>query len=378
MPRCDTFLVMRTVRPASNQCGECVLARSRLLGAALISFIASGVVIASPAAERYEASHDSMGTVFTIVAYGPDREALVRASNAAFDEIDRLDAQMSNYRPDSELSRINRLAASQPVVVETNLFDLISYSVQESAESRGAFDITVGPMMKIWGFFGKEGSVPTRSDLARARKRVGYRHIHLDAGRFEIRFDVEGLELDLGGIAKGYAVDRAVAILRNGGVEAAMISSGGSSIYALGAPPGERAWRVHLRDPLDKRKPGETVWLKDYSMAVSGCAEKSFTVGGKTYCHILDPRTGRPVEGMLMVAVLAPTGLECEALSKPLFVLKPDERLDWLKKSPAFNAVLYASLPRRQFKRVPLQSEAWKTPAASVAEFAAQTAAEKP
>ena len=230
---------------------------------------------------RFEASHDAMGTQFTIVAYGADARFLAQVANEAFEEIDSLDAQMSNYKPESELSRINRDAAHEAVLVEPRLFQLIADSIRGSEETGGAFDITVGPLMKAWGFFRGQGRVPTAQELSRVMKRVGYHHVQLDPEKRTIRFDVAGLELDLGGVAKGYAVDRAVDILRANGVTIALVSSGTSSIYALGAPPGERAWRVTLRDPFHADKAGDVAYLKNYSFSASGNYEKFFTLGGK-------------------------------------------------------------------------------------------------
>ncbi len=325
-----------------------------------------------PETVRFEASHDAMGTVFTIVAYGRDARYLAEVANQAFDEIDRLDAQMSHYQPESELSRINRVAAREAVTVEPRLFSLIVKSIRASETSGGAFDITVGPLMKAWGFFRGEGKIPTPSELAGVRKRVGYRHIHLNAERREIRFDVEGLEIDLGGIAKGYAVDRAAEILRRHGVEAALVSGGASSIVAVGAPPGERAWRIRLRHPYGKRPSGERVWLKNFSLSVSGSYEKSFSLQGKTFCHILDARSGRPVEDMLMTAVLAPEGVDGDALSTALFVLKAEKGGELMKTLTTVSAVLYEARPGRRFRRVAVQSPGWKPPEDVVAEFEPQ------
>jgi thiamine biosynthesis lipoprotein len=319
---------------------------------------------------RFEASHDAMGTLFTVVAYGRDTRYLAQVANEAFDEIDSLDRQMSNYKVESELSQINRRAARESVLVEPRLFELIAEAVRYSRESDGAFDISVGALMKSWGFFRGEGRMPTRADLAQVMNRVGYRHIHLDREAHQIRFDVEGLELDLGGIAKGFAVDRAAEILRSRGVEAALVSGGASSIYALGAPPGERAWRIRLRDPYEKTKSGDLVWLKNHSLSVSGSFEKFFTLQGMTYCHIIDPRSGRPVEGMLMAAVLAPLTVESDAMSTTLFVTKAEKSAEFLKTRPNLKALLYeSSSPGRQYKRIPLQSAEWNLPADGVAEF---------
>jgi thiamine biosynthesis lipoprotein len=319
---------------------------------------------------RYEASHDAMGTLFTIVAYGREARFLAQVANEAFDEIDSLDAQMSHYRAESELSRINRNAAREPVLVEPRLFQLIADAVRYSEETDGAFDITVGPLMKAWGFFRGEGRVPPRAELARVMKRVGYRHIRLDPEQRTIRFDVEGLELDLGGIAKGFAVDRAVDILRSNGVGSALVTSGSSSIFALGAPPGERAWRVTLRDPYEKGKVGDVARLKDYSLSVSGSYERSFQLKGRTYSHILDPRSGRPVQGTLTAAVLAPRTVASDALSTSFFVMGEQRCRSYLESHAGLSALFYArGTGQRSFRRAYVQSAHFTLPPESVAEF---------
>lgn len=198
----------------------------------------AGPVSAADVVVRYEASHQAMGTVFTVVAYGRDQAQLAEVVNEVFEEIDSLDQQMSNYKPDSELSVINREAAQQNVLVEPRLFHLIQESLHYSEETGGAFDPTVGPLMKQWGFFRGHGRLPTEAEIAQVLKSVGYQRIKLDPERRTIRFEARGVELDLGGIAKGYAVDRAVELLRSNDITSALVSSGTSSIYALGSPPG--------------------------------------------------------------------------------------------------------------------------------------------
>jgi thiamine biosynthesis lipoprotein len=262
----------------------------------------------------------SMGSAFSIVAYGADAGALSGAVEAALDEVDRIDRLMSHYKPESPLSRLNREAAQGPVQVEPELFTFIAECLRYSRESEGAFDVTVGPLMKAWGFFRGEGRLPRDEEVAEVRARVGYRHVVLDAARGTVRFDRPGVELDLGGIGKGYAVDRAAAVLRARGVAAALVSAGGSTTYGLGAPPGERGWAVSVADPAHTSRTALTLVLRDRALSVSGSYEKSFEVGGVRYSHIMDPRSGRPVQGMLSVAVLAPTGTEGDALDNVLFV----------------------------------------------------------
>jgi thiamine biosynthesis lipoprotein len=272
-----------------------------------------------------------MGCAYSIAVYGREARSLPRIVNEAFDEVDRIDRLMSHYKLDSALSRLNREgreAALRPVAVETELFDFIAECLRYSRESDGAFDITLGPLMKAWGFFRGEGRIPTEAELAEARNRTGYRHVLLDRDARTIRFDRSGVELDLGGIAKGYAVDRAVALLKQHGIERALVSACGSTIYGLGAPPGASGWSVKLQDPISTRKVAATVRLKNQALSVSGSYEKFFELEGVRYSHIMDPRTGRPVQGVLSVAVVTDTATAGDALDNVFFV----QGVNWSKE----------------------------------------------
>ena len=278
---------------------------------------------------RYEASRVSMACVYAIEAYGSDAEALPAILDEALDEVDRIDRLMSHYKSDSALSFLNRNASRGPVKVDPELFDFIAEAMRYQRESGGAFDITVGPLMKAWGFFRDEGRVPTTDELADARQRTGGAHVVLNANEKTIAFDRAGVELDLGGIAKGYAVDSVVRLLRARGITAALISAGGSTIYGLGAPPGREAWAVEIQDPIDARKTALTVQLKDRALSVAGGAEKSFESDGVTYSHIMDPRTGRPMPGIRSVAVLASSGTAGDALDNAFLVLGREPSRDY-------------------------------------------------
>jgi FAD:protein FMN transferase len=319
---------------------------------------------------RYEASHQAMGTIYTVVAYGRDQGFLSEIVDEVFDEIDRLDVQMSNYKPDSELSAINRDAAHGDVTVSPNLFDLIQYSLKASAESGGDFDITVGPLMKLWGFFRGQGRLPGAAEIAKVEKTIGYQHVHLDPVRRTIRFDEPGVELDLGGIGKGYAVDRAIEILRSSGVEAALVSSGGSSIYALGAPPGERGWKITVRDPFRQDKAADVLRLRNFALSTSGNYERFFKINGKIYCHIMDPHTGWPVQGMLTTVAAVPTGVETEALTKIFFVGGVEKSRHYLATHQNAIGILYQTGDQPQtFKRTVLKSDSFQIPPGSMADF---------
>ncbi len=270
---------------------------------------------------RISSSLDSMGTTFTIVAYDESSVRLQSAVDDAFAEAARLNDLLSNYRPDSEWSRVNREAAERPVKVSGELFRLLEACMEYSRLSDGAFDITVGPLLKVWGFYRGTGRLPHRAEIRSALARVGYRKVKLDPENQTVRFTREGVEMDPGGIGKGYAVDRMVHVLRTDGIQSALISAGGSSIYGLGSPPEEKeGWRVRIRDPKSPGKTVEEVRLRDMSMSTSGDYEKFFYAGSKRYSHIFDPRTGYPAEGALSVSVVAPLTLDSEAWTKPLFV----------------------------------------------------------
>lgn len=293
-------------------------------------------------APKYENTRLSMGCVYAIIVYGDDAAALPRVTEEALDEVDRIDRLMSNYKPESPLSELNRHAAgadhATPMVVDAELFGMIAESLRYSRESAGAFDITVGPLMRAWGFFKGDGRVPTPRALAAVRQRVGYRHVLLDADHHTIAFDRQGVELDLGGIAKGYAVDRVVELLRARKISSALVSAGGSTIYAIGAPPGEDGWDVSVQDPLHATQIARTMRLKDRSLSIAGRSEKSFERNGVVYSHIMDPRTGRPVQGMLTVAVLTATGTEGDALDDVLFVQGVEKSRAYLTRLPGVEA----------------------------------------
>jgi thiamine biosynthesis lipoprotein len=273
-------------------------------------------------AQRMERNADAMGATFSVVLYGSDQASMNQAIDAAFDEARRLDALLSNYKPASEWNRINREAAVHPVAVSPELFQLLSDCLEYSRASEGTFDITVGPLMRAWGFFGGTHHVPSPDQLHDALEIVGYQHIKLNAPNQTVYFDRPGVEIDPGGVGKGYAVDRMVEILRARGFRNALVAASGSSIYGLGNPPDEsRGWPINTADPWDHRNNAVQVFLKDMSLSTSGAYEKSFRTGGHRYSHIMDPRRGVPAETAVQVTVLAPRTIDSEVWAKPYFIL---------------------------------------------------------
>ena len=287
---------------------------------AAIALQAAGTADAS-ALERLESSAAIMGSEFRIACYAPTKKLAAGAVTAAFDEVRRVDALLSNYKQDSELSRVNREAGRGEVQVSEELAALLDRCQYYSRASEGAFDITVGALVKAWGFYEGEGKMPRPWTLWWARRNSGYQHLLVDQAKGKVRFLRSDLQLDPGGIGKGYAVDRAIAALREYGVETALVSSGTSSIYALGAPPDNAdGWDLDVRGADTNDSEFMTVTLKDESLSTSGSYEKFFDKDGTRYGHILDPRTGQPALGMTAVSVIGPNAIDTEAWSTALFV----------------------------------------------------------
>jgi FAD:protein FMN transferase len=270
---------------------------------------------------RIEESAEVMGTTFTVIAYGEGQENLEQAASDAFDEARRLERMLSNYRPQSEWSEVNREAARRPVEVSPELFRLLEDCAGYSRASDGAFDITVGPLMRVWGFYKGSGALPSQQQVAAVMPGVGYKNLILDPKAHTVRFRRAGVDMDPGGIGKGYAVDKMVEKLKEHKIRSALISAGGSSIYGLGAPPNDKGWDVKIRHPREWSRTIEEVYLKDQSMSTSGGYEKFFEANGQVYSPIMDPRTGYPAPGMLSVSVITPKTIDSEAWTKPFFIL---------------------------------------------------------
>ncbi|WP_263408241.1 FAD:protein FMN transferase [Terriglobus tenax] len=293
------------------------------------------------AQQRFHATHRAMGTEFTLDLYAADEATANAAIGDAWDEVDRLDDLLSNYKPQSELSRITREARSGPVTTDPESFAFLARSVYWSHVSHGAFDITVGPLLRVWGFFRAQGRVPGEADLAKAKKDTGWQNLQLDAATRTVSFrDHRALELDPGSIGKGFAVDSVVARLKAEGISSALLSTGGSTIYALGAPPDEEGWPVTIPNPADKEHP-QTLRLRDLSISTGACTEKFFVQNGHRYCHIFDPRTGRPVEGVLQSSVLSPSATDGDAVSTVAFVLPAAQVEESLRNHPEISVLVY-------------------------------------
>ena len=292
--------------------------------------------------------HRAMGSEFSIDLYAPNQETADRWMQLSFEEVDRIEALLSNYRPSSELSRISREAGAHPVTTDPETFAFLQTALSWSNRSGGAFDITVGPLMRAWGFFFNHGRIPTEEELLALKKQTGWSNIHLDASTRTVSFiNHASMELDPGGIGKGYAVDRIVALLRQQHVSAALISAGSSTIYAINAPPGSQGWPVNIADPAHNGSILSRVLLTNTSLSTSACTEKFFIENGHRYCHILDPHTMQPVENMLQTTVIAPSATDSDALTKAMFVMRADASARLLQDLPRTEAVIVAGTPYR-------------------------------
>jgi thiamine biosynthesis lipoprotein len=350
--QCDRFAIVAGSKDSNQNVAGWIASRNimPLLAGFVILVALCSLATAQPI--RVEESRYAMGSLYVIEAWGEDRPRLQRALQEALDEVDRLDRLLSHYKKESELSRVNREAWPGPVRTDQELFDLLEASLNYSRASNGAFDISVGPLMRAWGFFRGDGRYPRDAERREALARIGYRKVKLARATRSITFTQPGVELDLGGIGKGYAVDRAGTVLRRAGVAAALISAGGSSILAIGHPPGKTAWTVSLQDPYDAEKPALPIQLRDEALSVSGSAEKFFELNGRRYSHIMDPRTGHPVESVLSVAVVSRTGIDGDALDNAFFVLGPRRASGLRRRYPVREVIFFLPHPTRKWTMI--------------------------
>jgi thiamine biosynthesis lipoprotein len=256
--------------------------------------------------ERFEYRSRKMGTEARIVLYAPSEVIAERATRAAFARMEQLDSLLSDFRSTSEVSRLAAAPAGVPQPISPDFVTVLRASLTLSAETNGAFDVTIGPVVKLWRAARARGDVPMPAQICAAMKSVGWRHVALDSAARTVRFAVSGMQLDFGGIGKGFAADEAIAVLRAHGIERAMIVWGGE-IVAGGAPPGTAGWPV--------RVDGADVMLEHSAISTSGDAEQFVEEAGVRYSHVIDPRTGEAVTVPGSVTVRAATGMEADGNS---------------------------------------------------------------
>ena len=260
----------------------------------------------------------------------------------ALDLVDELEARLTVYRETSEVVEINRRAATEEVLVEPRLLELLEYALQLHEETGGAYDITSGPLSKVWGFYRRQGQIPDAAALGEALARVGSHQVEVSLDRQTIRFRQPGMELNLGSIGKGYALDRAAESLAAAGIDTFLWHGGQSSIFARGSRTGQggAGWLVSIGDPLRPGKELAQVRLRDRALGASGSGTQFFRHESRRYAHILDPRTGWPAEGVLSATALAPTAAQADALATAFYVMGPEGTLDYCRRHPEVAALL--------------------------------------
>lgn len=287
-------------------------------------------------------SRSAMACEFQIFLNAGQYPHGVQTALEALEVVETLEQQMSLFRPDSLIQQINQQAALRPVGLQEWLFQLFQLADQIYQITEGAFDLTATPLWEVWGFARRQPRVPTEAELAEARQRVGWQYVQLDPAKRTIRFTRSGLQLNLGSIGKGYAVDRCAEILLQAGIQNFMIHGGQSSVLAYGHRQ-DRAegtgWPVGLRHPLrPDRRLGQLI-LQDRALGTSGSGIQFFYAGRRRWAHIIDPRTGWPGEGVLSVTVVAPTAAEADALATGLFLLGVEKARQICENRPELGAI---------------------------------------
>ncbi len=292
----------------------------------------------------------AMATTFEIILpFGsPDAQT---AAEASLDLIDALEAQLTVFRDGSEVSRLNRNAGCGSLVLEAGLFRLLALSQRLSEETGGAFDVTVGALVKAWGFYRRAGRVPSPPELQAVRSKIGMRHLRLEPEGNQASLLRPGVEINLGSIGKGYALDCVINHLQTKFKSAdALVHGGFSSVYALGSEPGStHGWTVGLLDPEDSTTRLAVLRLQDRGMGTSAATFQHLEYQGRKLPHILDPRTCWPAEGMLQATVTAPTAALADALATAFFILGVDKTRTYCTEHPDIGAVLLPNTPERRF-----------------------------
>jgi len=329
----------------------------RLMAAWLLGVGISAAAAGEPGSDRFQFTRTEMAVPIKIVLYAPDGVAASRAAEAAFSRIRQLNAILSDYDPESELRRLGSASAEgKAVPVSEDLWRVLSQAQALSRRSGGAFDVTVGPVVRLWRRARRQRHLPSPERLQPARELVGYRLVGLDSRRRAVELLKPGMRLDLGGIAKGYSVDEALAVLQKQGIRRALIDAGGD--IALGdPPPGKPGWRIGIARLEADGPPSRIVLLSRAAIATSGDTWQYVEIGGRRYSHIVDPRTGLGLTDHSSVTVVAPKGILADGLASAVSVLGPQQGLKLIENTPGAAALIVRA---PQGKAETHQSSRWK------------------
>lgn len=292
-----------------------------------------------PALRNVSWTERTMGTYGRVTLVTDDSAAAWGVAAIALAELRRVDSLMSNWTTTSEVARLNREAGTKETRVHPEVGRVLQAALVLWKESGGAYDITVEPLVRAWGFLGGPRRVPSEAEIQAALAHVGAQRVHYAPETRMLRFDDPLTRIDLGGIAKGYAVDVAARSLVARGVRNALVDLSGN-MFAMGSPPGASGWRIGIRDPRDRIPFLARLTLHGEGISTSGQYEQFVAVNGRTYGHIMDPRTGWPVQGLNAVTVVSPSAMECDGWDTPLFVLGLDEARRRAKALGDLSAIL--------------------------------------
>ena len=315
LTRCRSFAFLFSVRGPKIVLDRPVWAVSICLSCLAIT------ADASPALRRFEAVEPHMGTLVRITVYAPTEDSAKEAFRAAFDRIGSLDRILSDYRPDSELNQLTKAAVKRPTHVSDDLFAVLDASQELARATNGAFDITLGPVTRLWREARRQGRLPNDDALKEAASRTGFRHLHLDAERRNATLDIAGMALDVGAIGKGYAASEALATLTQSGIRSALVALSGDLAFSE-APPGQRGWRIGIQtgDGPAPTVP-RTLELTNAAVSTSGSSEQHLDVDRRRYSHIIDPSSRMGVTEDLAVTVIARNGMDADGLDTAVSVL---------------------------------------------------------
>ncbi|MDQ6665459.1 MAG: FAD:protein FMN transferase [Acidobacteriota bacterium] len=272
-----------------------------------------------------------MGTLIRIKLYAEDQKRAAAAFQAAFERIHELDETLSDYKPDSELNRIARTAVAAPVAISGDLFHVLAASQRLAKESGGAFDVTLGPVIRLWRESRNRRELPDEKALRDAGNRCGFTKLHLNAREQTVLLDQAGMQLDVGGIAKGYAADQALACLKSLGIRSALIAASGDLAFG-GAPPGKRGWKIGIDSGV--------LELANAAVSTSGDTEQHLDLNGARYSHIVDPSTGMALTNRILVSVKAPRGVDADGLSTAISILGCERGRKLAAKYPGASVVV--------------------------------------
>ena len=303
----------------------------------LSTFIIGLWIYSSPVnAEWFDGNQGIMGTNIHVEVWSNSAQQGEKAVQAVMDEMHRIDKLMSPYIESSELSQLNRLAPKSPVTVSKELFELIELSVELSKETDGAFDITFASIGYLYNY--RESQKPDPSQISNLLEAINYKHIQLNKAQQSVFFANENVKIDLGGIAKGHAVDNAIDILKNRGIKHGLVTAGGDT-KLLGDRLG-KPWMVGIRDPRNKNKQAVVLPLVNTALSTSGDYERYFEQDGKRYHHILSPKTGQSAYAVQSVSIVGPQSTLNDALSTAVFVLGVQQGMDLLNRTPGYDGII--------------------------------------